>query len=145
MNDDIPAHVMDQILDRIYAGEKIAAIKIYKDYRGVKLVDAKQFIERLMDELENRPQAEVGATDVDITAELHQLIYQGRKLEAIKCYRQAHGSSLMDAKQQVEQLTEQLRLQDPGKFEKKSSSGCAATFLLICGGAMGTFAAVVLA
>lgn len=45
-------------------------------------------------------------TDADIAAELHA----GRKIEAIKLYRQRDGSGLREAKQAVETMAQQLHL-----------------------------------
>ena len=49
--DEISAEVMDQIMDCIYQGKKIEAIKLYIDTRSVRLKEGKDFIETLTAEL----------------------------------------------------------------------------------------------
>lgn len=43
---------LDEILDAIQAGNKIEAVKLYKEGSGVSLMEAKEFVERLMRELD---------------------------------------------------------------------------------------------
>lgn len=52
--DEIPPTELQVILDHIYAGHKIEAIKHYKDLRRVSLLDAKQFIEKLTVDLQEQ-------------------------------------------------------------------------------------------
>lgn len=49
--EDLPDEEMNQVLDAIYSGQKILAVKIYKEARNTGLAEAKQFIEQLTDEL----------------------------------------------------------------------------------------------
>ncbi len=48
---DMPPEQMNEILDCIYSGRKIEAIKLYPERRGTGLKEAKQFIEQLTSEL----------------------------------------------------------------------------------------------
>jgi ribosomal protein L7/L12 len=50
---------MDAVLDAIQKGNKLEAVKLYKTSSGASLMDAKQFIERLMSELgvEDKPRS----------------------------------------------------------------------------------------
>lgn len=59
-----------------------------------------------------------------------QAIQNGSKIEAIKIYRECTDSSLLEAKNFIEGLTEELREQNPGSIPEKSS-GCG-TAVLIC-------------
>lgn len=43
-------------------------------------------------------------------------IFAGQKIEAMKLYREASGASLVEAKEFVEKLEAELRLQYPGRF-----------------------------
>lgn len=52
--EDLPDEEMNQVLDAIYAGQKILAVKIYKEARNTGLAEAKQFIEQLTDELKQQ-------------------------------------------------------------------------------------------
>lgn len=49
--DEISAEVMNEIMDCIYKGKKIEAIKLYIDARSVRLKQGKDFIETLTAEL----------------------------------------------------------------------------------------------
>ena len=55
MNETKPAisnSQMDQVTDEIYRGNKLAAVKIYKESKGCSLLEAKEFVERLTDRLQ---------------------------------------------------------------------------------------------
>jgi hypothetical protein len=69
-----------------------------------------------------------GLTDQDrdaITASL----YAGRKIEAIKRYRQVTGKGLKESKDFIEALEARLREQSPEPFQ--GPSGCGAGVVLI--------------
>ncbi len=57
----------------------------------------------------------------------------GRKIEAIKIYREATGKGLKEAKDFVEALSLRLKEEDPEKYtalSTSSSGGCASVLLL---------------
>jgi hypothetical protein len=70
------------------------------------------------------------AEEVDAIAEA---LAAGRKIEAIKIYRQATGQGLKEAKEFVDVLSAKLKERDPDKYAKLSSGGCASmlVFLLV--------------
>jgi hypothetical protein len=47
MNDQIPSDVARQIADCLYAGQKIQAIKLYREHSGQGLKEAKDFVDSL--------------------------------------------------------------------------------------------------
>lgn len=52
-------------------------------------------------------------------------IFGGRKIEAIKLYREATGAGLKEAKDAVEEIEKDLRQREPNKFAKQTGkSGC---------------------
>jgi len=52
-------------------------------------------------------------------------IFGGRKLDAIKLYREATGCQLVEAKQAVEEIEAALRQREPTKFARPAGkSGC---------------------
>jgi hypothetical protein len=57
-------------------------------------------------------------------------IYAGHKIEAVKHYKELRGVSLLEAKQFIEKLTDELREQSPEKFAASPKSGCLGTILL---------------
>ncbi len=71
---------------------------------------------------------------VELTSEIRQKIIDeikaGRKISAIKLYREYTDCSLVDAKDFIEALTSQLKEQDPEAFQK-AGVGCG-TSVLFC-------------
>ena len=64
----------------------------------------------------------------DKIAAISAALQQGRKIYAIKLYRQFTGSQLKDAKEAVEALEADLRAQFPDKFTPSSTAkGCSST------------------
>jgi ribosomal protein L7/L12 len=61
--------------------------------------------------------------------EINEAIFAGHKIEAIKLYREATGQGLKESKDFIEQLTETLREQYPGKVPS-ATAGCGATVVL---------------
>ncbi len=52
------------------------------------------------------------------TRSIHDAIYAGNKIEAIKLYRTSTGMDLKDSKEAVEKLTEKLKEQNPAMFAR---------------------------
>jgi ribosomal protein L7/L12 len=62
--------------------------------------------------------------------EITDALQKGRKIEAIKVYREATGLGLKEAKEFIEELTATLREKHPDKMPA-AKAGCASVFLLI--------------
>ncbi|MGI9454928.1 MAG: ribosomal protein L7/L12 [Aeoliella sp.] len=62
--------------------------------------------------------------------QINEAIFAGRKIEAIKLYREATGEGLKEAKDFIEGLTVRLREEYPDKLPAKAA-GCGSTVLLI--------------
>ena len=68
---------------------------------------------------------------------IKQALFQGRKIEAIKLYRESTGKGLADVKEEVEKLEKQLREVSPEKFTAPESKGCLGLLLgLACLGSI---------
>lgn len=66
--------------------------------------------------------------------EMHEIrlsIFAGRKIEAIKRYRECSGAGLKDAKDFVDALEVELRQNAPQEFSQPASSGCFGMLLLM--------------
>lgn len=60
-------------------------------------------------------------------------LVSGRKIEAIKIYREATGEGLKDAKEFIDALIPKLIEQDPEKYAKLSAKGAGCTsVILLC-------------
>ena len=68
----------------------------------------------------------------ELKQRLSKPIFAGRKIEAIKIYREQMNVGLKDAKEAVEALSQELRLEFPEQFNASEKSGCgsAAVFLI---------------
>ncbi|HEY5004766.1 MAG TPA: ribosomal protein L7/L12 [Ktedonobacteraceae bacterium] len=101
----------DAIEYMLIAGNKINAIKLYRQRTGVGLKEAKDAIDRMALELkiaqsQESKQTERGRVDPD---ELQRLIHAGQKINAIKYYREVTGVGLKEAKEAVDWLEAQMR------------------------------------
>jgi len=66
-------------------------------------------------------------------AVIQQALFQGRKIEAIKLYRECLGTGLAEAKTAVDKLELELRSQSPEKFAAKpAGKGCLGIILAVC-------------
>ena len=66
--------------------------------------------------------------DQEDKTKLAEMIMSGRRIEAIKFYREATGEGLKEAKEDVELLEKELREHYPEKFPEKKG-GCAGMVL----------------
>ena|SRR5688572_18153847 len=57
-------------------------------------------------------------------AEIHAEIFAGRKIQAIKLYREATHEGLKEAKDAVEAMTRELRETSADRFAPRSEGGC---------------------
>jgi len=71
-------------------------------------------------------------------ARLSEMIFQRRKIEAIKVYREMTGAGLKESKDAVEELEARLRQEAPEKFSAAAKgSGCGGAAAVLCLGAVG--------
>ena len=61
---------------------------------------------------------------------IEQLIYNGKKIEAIKMYREFSGKGLRDSKEAVDMLAAELKKLHPEKFVAQASQGCLVLLTL---------------
>ena len=67
---------------------------------------------------------------------IREALFSGRKIEAIKLYREATGQGLVEAKAAVEKLEAELRSSAPQRFRTVKPGGCLgiALVLVVVGG-----------
>ena len=64
---------------------------------------------------------------------IKQLLYQGRKIEAIKLHRELTGVGLAESKTSIDKLEKELREKSPENFVPTSEKrGCLGLVLLLC-------------
>jgi ribosomal protein L7/L12 len=95
---------MAEVRRALAAGNKIAAIKHYREATGLGLRDAKDAVEAIAAGRAPSPLAAAPVAAVGGNATVLTLLAAGRKIEAIKVYREATGVGLKDAKDAVEAL-----------------------------------------
>lgn len=94
-----------QMGDLIRQGKKIEAVKLYRDVFGVGLKEASDAVNGLQ---AGRPvvipslSARVEIDDAATDGEIRRLAQSGKKIEAIKLYRQTYGLGLKESKEAVE-------------------------------------------
>lgn len=118
MSSDQPDEAFQsELRSLLAAGEKIEAVKRYRDRTGASLKDAKDAVEAI-GRGELRPAFQAAG---EIDAEVVRLLQAGQKIEAIKLYREQTGASLKDAKDAVEAVEQERSL----PFPERPSPGSA--------------------
>jgi len=84
------------------AGDKIEAIKLYREHYGTSLVDAKEAVEAISrgDAKPPPPAQPSVASDAQVVA----LVEDGKLIDAIKAYREIHNVGLKEAKDAVDRM-----------------------------------------
>ena len=121
--DNLPDDVRSEIVKEIQAYQKISAIKRYKDATGSSLLESKKAIEALSAEVQASPSTVSEEQSSSSSDEILDAIFRSDKLEAVKLYRNSAGVSLREAKEFIEDLTDQLR-EEAGDQFKNGNSGC---------------------
>jgi ribosomal protein L7/L12 len=121
-----------QLLD---SGNKIQAIKVYREKTGAGLARAKDTVEALAagGAFDGEAAGErVSTDDSELTDEVKELIGQGNPLQAVKLIRERTGRSLKESKELVDQIGI-----DSG-LTSSSDSGCLGAVLLAAAIPVGT-------
>ena len=111
-----------QIKELLKLGNKIAAIKMYREKTGDGLAEAKSAVESL--EAGGSFTEPVEVNDSDLTTQIVSLLGRGEKIQAVKLYRQRFGVGLKDAKDAVERIGEQ------NSIPASSGIGCLGVSLM---------------
>lgn len=116
----------DEVTRFLSMGQKINAIKVYREDTGASLADAKAAVERMesgygpvmasgfSDEaaLAGAQAATGGMSGDALREEVERLLRQKQKIKAIKVYREQTGLGLREAKDAVDRLEDTLRESD---------------------------------
>jgi len=113
--------VDSQIRLFVEQGQKIQAVKLYKNHAGVSLKQAKDAVDAI-ERGESTSVPERG--DIDVEADVCRLLNRGEKLHAVKLYREKTGTSLLEAKRAVEALAARHGIAD-------QAAGAASLFITL--------------
>ncbi len=102
------------IQNAMRAGNKIEAIKLYKEKTGLGLKEAKENIEAMM--RGDTPAWGTGATSVDVDTAIQNAIRAGQKIEAIKLYREKTGLGLKEAKDAIDAMMNRTAPPSPAAY-----------------------------
>jgi ribosomal protein L7/L12 len=105
---------MEEVWRLIMAGQKINAIKAYRQITGTGLKEAKAAVDHMTADTKGAlPQEQPAQRDSDLVdpEKLQRLIREGHKIEAIKYFRQQRGVGLKEAKDAVDWLEANMRSQ----------------------------------
>ncbi|MBW8012315.1 MAG: hypothetical protein FVQ83_13960 [Chloroflexi bacterium] len=98
---------LEKLKELVAQNRKTKAIHVYRELYDAGYSEASQAVDRLMQE-GNVPVAEVqdiaNALDLEKLAEMGRLIAEGRKIDAIKLFREVSGVGLKEAKDTVEKM-----------------------------------------
>lgn len=98
--------IEDDILTLVAQGNYLDAARLLQSRRGVTLDEAAAEIDRLRGDI---TPLDPGSVADPITPEITAAIRAGRKIEAIKLYREAHGVGLKEAKDAVDAADAAMR------------------------------------
>lgn len=95
---------LTQISQLARSGEKIEAIKLYREEYGVGLADAKDAVDAIARGESPASQAQAALPASGPDKAVRALAADGELIDAIKLYRELHGVGLKEAKDAVEAM-----------------------------------------
>ena len=111
----------EQVSALLANGQKISAIKLYRERTGVGLKEAKDAVEAIQRGEQPR-ESEDGDNQFHQT--LVSLLKQGRKIDAIKVYREVTGAGLKQSKDVIESIAARYGL------SSSQRTGCLGLIVL---------------
>ncbi|MBP5513708.1 MAG: hypothetical protein J6Y04_02880 [Bacteroidaceae bacterium] len=96
----------EYLLTLLHQGEKLQAVKAYKEETGCSLKEAKDYIDDLEQEMQKNSLRK--APDMQPDEEVLRLIRQGEKLMAVKVFKERTGCDLIVAKDLIDEIYEQI-------------------------------------
>ena len=94
-----------RVTELMKAGQKIQAIKLYREQTGAGLKEAKDYVESLFERKVDLILKHLGIDpNQGVDEQIMELMKSGQKIEAIKLYREQTGVGLKEAKEYVESL-----------------------------------------
>lgn len=131
---------LGEIKRKLANGERIDAIRLYREYSGTGLAEAEEAVSAMAAN-EGGNAASVGMLTESQEAKLREILESGRKIEAVKQYREYTGAGLKESKEFVEALEAKSSKSPTGRKisdrPNVTTSGCGSSvFLLAVAGAI---------
>lgn len=106
---ELTPDVVRRIQEMLHGDQILLAIKAYREATGVSLADAKAAVERMSQDESTKPPDDVRNRDNPVLeARIKSLLTKGKKIEAVKIYREEYSVSLKDAKDAVDRMEASL-------------------------------------
>ncbi|QDV41654.1 hypothetical protein Enr13x_14970 [Stieleria neptunia] len=127
----------DQIQSALKRQGKIAAVKLYKDWMECSLLEAKNAVEAIQSDPDDRGPAGTSSAERDeVMQQIDQALAEGKRLHAVKHYRKLTGKSLRECRAFVDSRINQLKANPdapnsgPSAVESRRS-GCVSVTLVL--------------
>lgn len=130
-NENLSDEQLAEILQSITEGRQIEAIKAYRAATGADLRMAKEAVDSLSLGLSLDGVASTGnqkLNDEQLNT-ISESILAGKKIEAIKAYRELTGLGLKDSNEEIEKIRLSLAKDHP-ELLKNKSKGCASVIVI---------------
>ncbi|RIK28907.1 MAG: hypothetical protein DCC56_14610 [Anaerolineae bacterium] len=102
---NLQPHQAQQIHELIEADQILMAIKVYHEATGVGLAEAKRAVEMLARNEAIKPPADVRSYDNPVLeSKIRSLLTKGKKIDAVKIYREEYGVGLKEALDAVQRI-----------------------------------------
>ncbi len=135
-----------QIKELVAKGQKVAAVKLYREMTGVGLAEAKDAVEAMQsgESIIIPTPVNIGEPDAFLENRIKRLLAERKKIEAVKAYREAYNCGLKDAKDAVDLIQAEMRREgysnlpstpvisdDPFAEDTQRNRSCLVLFLVI--------------
>lgn len=102
---NLQPHQAQKIHELIDASQILMAIQVYREATGVGLAEAKQAVEEMMQMEVARPPSDSRNFDNPVLeSKIRSMLAKGKKIEAVKIYREEYGIGLKEAKDAVDRI-----------------------------------------
>jgi ribosomal protein L7/L12 len=117
----------DEIRALLESGQKIEAIKRYREMTGAGLAEAKEAVEAIERRAAPLMPAEGRSSDPDFERRLRTLLDHGEFIQAIRYYREQRKTGLKQAKDAVEAFARAQGIE----IQHSGGLGCLITVLIV--------------
>ena len=117
----------DEIRALLESGQKIEAIKRYREMTGAGLAEAKEAVEAIERSAAHTMPAEGRFRDPDFERKLRTLLDHGEFIQAVRYYREQRKTGLKQAKDAVEAFARAQGIE----IQRGSGMGCLITVLIV--------------